>query len=522
MPQLPPTQVSDSTAEGSVSIPDDLISEESDFYGDPGTRSIYQKLAERYSPETYWAIHEWNAQVVAVRGRRAQKLAAKLRAKQDAEKRAKAEAEAASEQAGHGNPVHRRTRTTQPAADQEQDEDEVKVQDEEATLAPSLPSLDPMDLDPAPQTLKNTSTTANTSNGNDINNDNENENVGTDNDNNDLTSDTTLQPQNYYEGMSNAKQLSESVTDFLARLPPSTTTISTAGGPWIWIANPYPDRTRDEPAKKSSLSNDSKRKRDRANVPDRGDIYTFKQLGFRILETYTSRKRDLEAEYPDKPPGSITRMLRPERMQLEPAILKAAQTTNVTCGKWMLFPAPEDVDRLWAIVAHGTWEGKLGVSAKVAVAETEDEDEEHAEGKGKGEEQPEDREGGGKGSNDNGQKGRQDHHRLICVYTYDFTDKADVRRVLLGMKELGLLDNSNPNHASGFNHTRTKYGSATSNANGYGNRGGRGGYSNSNSNSSNGLITIYYKSDAYTYLDLANGNEYRLKASMYCSKDFLG
>ena len=32
---------------------------------------------------------------------------------------------------------------------------------------------------------------------------------------------------------------------------------------------------------------------------------------------------------------------------------------------------------------------------------------------------------------------------------------------------------------------------------------------------------IYYKCDAYTYLEINSGNEYKLKASMYSSKDLL-
>ena len=70
--------------------------------------------------------------------------------------------------------------------------------------------------------------------------------------------------------------------------------------------------------------------------------------------------------------------------------------------------------------------------------------------------------------------------RLICVYTNDFGDKSDIERVLLEMKNLGLPVNG---------------------------KDGRG---------------IYYKCDAYTYLDIVSGNEYKLRASMYNSKELLG
>jgi hypothetical protein len=69
-----------------------------------------------------------------------------------------------------------------------------------------------------------------------------------------------------------------------------------------------------------------------------------------------------------------------------------------------------------------------------------------------------------------------DNSCLICIYTKDFTDAVDVRRELETMANLNLVDR----HDS------------------------RG---------------IYYKSDAYTYLDIYSNNPYGLKASQYASKD---
>jgi Domain of unknown function (DUF1917) len=66
--------------------------------------------------------------------------------------------------------------------------------------------------------------------------------------------------------------------------------------------------------------------------------------------------------------------------------------------------------------------------------------------------------------------------RLICVYTRDFTDKTDVARVLQELAALGLI--KQPNR------------------------------------------TIYYKSDAYTALDITRDNKYGLRASLYSSRDF--
>jgi len=78
---------------------------------------------------------------------------------------------------------------------------------------------------------------------------------------------------------------------------------------------------------------------------------------------------------------------------------------------------------------------------------------------------------------------RNPKQRLVCLYTYDFSDQADVRRVLVAMKELGLLSSS-PNGESD-------------------------------------TAVVYYKCDAYTYLDIVSQNEYKLRASMYNSRDML-
>lgn len=369
-----------------------------------------------------------------MRGKKAQKQAAELRAKKDSEDRATAAAQVGRKSNRNG---------AQPAQNQNQEQ----VKDEEAT---PTPSPDPMDLDSALPAAQDTTVLETNNDRTKVTHPEDTKshllNHGAAHTHPDDTADS--QPQNYYEGKKSAKQLSESLTDFLARLPPSTTSIATAGGPWIRIANPHPKRHQ--------------------RNHESGDIQSFRQLGLRVLEIYTVRKKEVEAANPDKAAGSITRMLRAERTQLEPAILDVARATGVTCGKWMLFPNPQDVDRLWAIVARGTWEGKLGVGAKVAVNEDD---------------------------------GGKQHGRLICVYTYDFADKVDVKRVLLGMKGLGLLDSS---HSNNQDQQRTKYGG--------------GGYGSKNNK---GLITIYYKTDAFTYLDIANGNEFRLKASLYCSKDFL-
>lgn len=71
----------------------------------------------------------------------------------------------------------------------------------------------------------------------------------------------------------------------------------------------------------------------------------------------------------------------------------------------MLFIEPAYVNDVWATVARATVKNELGIAAKVAPRE------------------------------ERGSK----KERLICIYTYDFSDKDDVGRVLARLKQLDLV-----------------------------------------------------------------------------------
>jgi hypothetical protein len=71
----------------------------------------------------------------------------------------------------------------------------------------------------------------------------------------------------------------------------------------------------------------------------------------------------------------------------------------------MIFCPPEEVNDVWDVVARATANNELGIAAKVG---------------------PDDR---------NGQK-----PRLICIYTYDFSDREDVTRVVQKLKNMGLVE----------------------------------------------------------------------------------
>lgn len=73
----------------------------------------------------------------------------------------------------------------------------------------------------------------------------------------------------------------------------------------------------------------------------------------------------------------------------------------------MLFCTAAEVNQVWEIVAKATANNRLGIAAKVAPKPIEDDS-------------------------------RRD--RLICVYTTDFTDKADIGRVLKELRQLRLVE----------------------------------------------------------------------------------
>ncbi|THY60875.1 DUF1917-domain-containing protein [Aureobasidium pullulans] len=205
---------------------------------------------------------------------------------------------------------------------------------------------------------------------------------------------------NRLEGVQGARQLNETVDEFLKRLPPKTTTT----GPWIWITCPVVKNEESKFRHAPESEESPEEMTDRASA---------------LLSQFSGEKE---------------------------------LSCGVTSGKWMLFPKPDDVNRVWRLVAEAVVDGRLGDTAKVAPADP---------------------------PNPFTGEQKQSSH-LICVYTKDFSDLDDVRRVLAEMVELGLAPR---NAADG---------------------------------------AIYYKADVYTYLNIDSSNPYGLKASLYSSKDLAG
>ncbi|KAL9127983.1 MAG: hypothetical protein Q9217_003244 [Psora testacea] len=228
---------------------------------------------------------------------------------------------------------------------------------------------------------------------------------------------------NFYENYPSGRHLSETVSEFLARLPPYSTQ-TTDHGPWIYIANP-------------SYRFD----------PTSEDLRGFKKSATELLENFSNLQANTEASM-DEAKSLPRRTLTPLRKQLERDIFNLARQKGITSGKWMLFPPPEDVDRVWKLVAQATADEELGHAAKVAT--------------------------------DDGAGNRR--ARLVCVYNEDYADKGEVKRILQRLDRMGLVRGK-----EAIGETRG----------------------------------IFYKADAYSWLEINGGNEWGLRPSLYSSKEVL-
>lgn len=176
------------------------------------------------------------------------------------------------------------------------------------------------------------------------------------------------------------------------------------------------------------------------------DLGEFTRLGRDALHRFEAREAELRYQNDRKGGnvGALGRKVKPLQRELEGEIFSLARETNCVTGKWMFFVTTDRVDSYWAAVVDATVQGHLGIGAKVATD-------------------------GGEG------EGRA---RLLAVYTRDYADYDDVKRVLRKLVELNLVKK------------REK--------------------------------PIYYKRDALTHLEIMSKNRYGIKATAFSSADVLG
>ncbi|MCE9591487.1 MAG: DUF1917 domain-containing protein [Planctomycetes bacterium] len=77
-------------------------------------------------------------------------------------------------------------------------------------------------------------------------------------------------------------------------------------------------------------------------------------------------------------------------------------------GKWLIFVPVMNLDAVWAKIKDATEKGLLGGSAKAATAMPN-------------------------------RNAKNPDTKVICVYTYDWTDEEDVRRIRGTLRELGIV-----------------------------------------------------------------------------------
>ncbi len=76
-------------------------------------------------------------------------------------------------------------------------------------------------------------------------------------------------------------------------------------------------------------------------------------------------------------------------------------------GKWLIFVTVSHIDIIWNTIKTATEEGKLGSRSKVATMMPRS-------------------------------SAKDPNSRVICVYTYDWRDEADVKRIRQTLRELGI------------------------------------------------------------------------------------
>lgn len=141
-----------------------------------------------------------------------------------------------------------------------------------------------------------------------------------------VQADTTAELHNPYAGVPYAWQLTETVDDFLSRLPPATTT-QTPETPWIYICNPYIPRV----PKSESLNQTSKGNEDEGPEQDGSRLDVVIEGGMERLAILGNFVRELPKF--GRPPSTTEREKNKERSQATLDILHLAHVGKVRAGK---------------------------------------------------------------------------------------------------------------------------------------------------------------------------------------------
>jgi hypothetical protein len=120
----------------------------------------------------------------------------------------------------------------------------------------------------------------------------------------------------------------------------------------------------------------------------------------------------LEIDYPQRQFNAPTTTERLPAQEMRDVWIHAFRKTGEypddteRSGKWLIWLRAENIDRYWQAIKEAVEQGRLGGEAKVSTAAS--------------------------------RQVKQGKPHVICVYTYDHTDREDVMRVRQVLRELGI------------------------------------------------------------------------------------
>lgn len=117
---------------------------------------------------------------------------------------------------------------------------------------------------------------------------------------------------NRLEGDRSARQLDETIDQFITRLPPGNCPF--VDDHWIWICNPH-------------IQGKGKA------AEDRGFSAELRDRAEQLMERYDTGRAKIESEMEGKAKGAITRKLTPLRTRLKDGLLRAAKEERCLHGK---------------------------------------------------------------------------------------------------------------------------------------------------------------------------------------------
>lgn len=131
---------------------------------------------------------------------------------------------------------------------------------------------------------------------------------------------------NPYAGIEYAWQLTETIEDFLERVPPATTD-EAPGNHWIWVCNPYINRKKKEEASNQNIPGGE----DEAPEEEGADLPSVVEGGMERL--HFAREFIDMCKKSGNQPALITRECRKAGVDAAKDILDLAKAHHVRCGK---------------------------------------------------------------------------------------------------------------------------------------------------------------------------------------------